>query len=286
MEIRKTNAEDLIPNHHENYVDTGILNILDALSWRRPLILKGPKGSGKTLSIEQWAAAQGIPMVRQDCSDDITSRDLIGSFGVEGDEVYFGLGSVTTAIETANEEGGCLLVLEEVNALPAKAQKMLNGVCDYRQAVEVAKIGKVFRVKPGHKIWIVGTMNPNYSGTYNLNEDFKSRWGFINVPYMSEEKERKLLLDVFSTPAAAAEKNLVDSLLVLAAASRTGKLGDYALSTRDLVHYIQDYESVGIAKAYKIMEGKFEEEDVEHYRAQIMTLAKINLREVKLIDHG
>lgn len=286
MEIRKTNAEDLIPNHHENYVDTGILNILDALSWRRPVILKGPKGSGKTLSIEQWAAAQGIPMVRQDCSDDITSRDLIGSFGVEGNEVYFGLGSVTTAIETANEEGGCLLVLEEVNALPAKAQKMLNGVCDYRQAVEVAKIGKVFRVKPGHKIWIVGTMNPNYSGTYNLNEDFKSRWGFINVPYMSEEKERKLLLDVFSTPAAAAEKNLVDSLLVLAAASRTGKLGDYALSTRDLVHYIQDYESVGIAKAYKIMEGKFEEEDVEHYRAQIMTLAKINLREVKLIDHG
>lgn len=286
MEIRKTKAEDLIPSHHENYVDTGILGVLDALSWRRPLILKGPKGSGKTLSIEQWAASQGVPMVRQDCSDDITARDLIGSFGVEGDEVYFGCGSVTTAIEIANEEGGCVLVLEEVNALPAKAQKMLNGVCDYRQAVEVAKIGKVFKVKPGHKIWIVGTMNPNYSGTYNLNEDFKSRWGFINVPYMSEEKERKLLLDVFSTPAAAAEKNLVDNLLVLAAASRTGKMGDYALSTRDLVHFIEDYECVGIAKAYKIMEGKYEEEDVEHYRTQIMTLAKINLREVKLIDHG
>lgn len=285
MELRRTNPEDLVPSHHDNYVDTGIIDLLDKLAWRRPIILKGPKGTGKTLALEQWAAKQGIPMVRQDCSDDITARDLIGSYGVEGDTVYFGCGSVTTAIETANEEGGCLLVLEEVNALPAKSQKILNGVCDYRQSVEVAKIGKVFKLKPGHKIWIVGTMNPNYGGTYSLNEDFKSRWGFIPVGYMNEDKERKLLMDVFSTPAAAAEKNMVDILLQLASASRTGKLGDYALSTRDLVHFVQDYETVGKNKAFKIMEGKWDEDDVKHYRAQVMSLTRIDLKQFKLIDH-
>ena len=283
--IRKTSAEDLVPDFHEKYVDTGILSVLDTLAWRRPIILKGPKGSGKTLSIEQWAAKQGIPMVRQDCSEDISSRDLIGTFGIEGEEVYYACGSVTTAIEVANEEGGCILVLEEVNALPAKPQKMLNAVCDYRQSIAVAKIGKVFKVKPGHKIWVVGTMNPNYSGTYSLNEDFRSRWGFIQVGYMTEDKERQLLLDVFSSPAGSKEKNMTDRILQLAGASRTKKLGDYALSTRDLVHFIQDYESMGIQHALKVLEGKYDADDIKDFRAQIMSLFKIDLNEVKLISH-
>lgn len=284
--IRKTKADDLIPSYHDSYVDTGLIPLLDKLAWGRPLMLKGPKGSGKTLSLEQWAAHQGIPMVRQDCSEDIGMRDLIGTFGIQGDDVYFALGSVTTAIETANELGGCLLVLEEANALPGKSQKILNSICDYRQAVEVAKLGKVFKVKPGHKIWVVGTMNPNYSGTYSLNEDFRSRWGFVQVNYMNEDLERQLLLDQFTSPAAAKEKNMIDGLLQLAGASRTGKLGDYALSTRDLVHFIGDYEALGMNKAFKVLEGKYEDEDTKDFRAQIMSLFKVDLTKIRLINHN
>lgn len=284
--IRITPASDLVPSYHEKYVDTGILNLLDKLAWRRPLILKGPKGSGKTLALEQWAAKQGIPMVRQDCSEDIGNSDLIGSFGIEGEEVYYGLGSVTTAIETANSEGGCLLVLEEVNALEPKAQKMLNALCDYRQSLAVAKIGKVFKVKPGHQIWVVGTMNPNYSGTYALNEDFRSRWGFVEVGYMHEDKEKQLLLNEFSTPATVTERKLVDSLYSLAMLTRTNKIGDYALSTRDLVHFVHDYEALGTPKALRVLEGKYEQEAVKDFRTQCMTLFKVNLNGVELISHG
>jgi len=284
--IRITPPELLVPSHHDNYVDTGILSLLDKLAWRRPLILKGPKGSGKTLALEQWAALQGIPMVRQDCSEDIGNSDLIGSFGIEGDEVYYGLGSVTTAIETANSEGGCLLVLEEVNSLEPKAQKMLNALCDYRQMLSVAKIGKVFKVKPGHRIWVVGTMNPNYSGTYALNEDFRSRWGFVEVGYMREDKEKQLLMNEFSSPATSTERILIDSLYSLAMLTRTGQIGDYALSTRDLVHFVQDYEALGAAKALRVLEGKYEQESVKDFRTQCMTLFKVNLDQVELIQHG
>lgn len=284
--IRITPASDLVPSYHDKYIDTGIIALLNKLAWRRPIILKGPKGSGKTLALEQWAAMQGIPMVRQDCSEDIGNSDLIGSFGVEGDEVYYGLGAVTTAIETANKEGGCVLVLEEVNALPPKAQKMLNAVCDYRQALSVAKIGKVFKVKPGHQIWVVGTMNPNYSGTYALNEDFRSRWGFVEVDYMHEDKEKQLLHGEFSSPASATERKLVDSLYSLAMLTRTKQLGDYALSTRDLVHFIHDYESLGTAKALKVLEGKYEADAIKDFRTQCMSLFKVNLDGVQLIQHG
>lgn len=287
IRIKRTATEDLIPSYHDDYIDTGIVGLLDKLAWGRPLVLKGPKGSGKTLSIEQWAAKQGVPMVRQDCSEDIGLRDLIGTFGIQGEEVYYGLGSVTTAIDIANNEGGCVLVLEEVNTLPAKAQKILNSVCDYRQAIEVAKIGKVFKVKKGHKIWVVGTMNPNYSGTYSLNEDFRSRWGFLNVGYMTYELEKDLLEKSFSRPIGAAERNIVERILELAEITRTGKLGDYALSTRDLVHFVHDFEALGIQGSLKMLEGKFEDiKDIKDYRAQIASKFEVELKNFSLINHN
>lgn len=286
MELRRPAVADMIPTHADKYVDTGILSLLDDVAWRRPLLLKGPKGSGKTLGIEQWCAKQGVPMMRHDCSEDNTAKDLIGSFGLEGDNVYFGCGALTTAIETANEEGGCVLVLEEVNTLNSRVQKILNPMCDYRQSITVAKIGKVFKLKPGHRVWVVGTMNPNYAGTYNLNEDFKSRWAALSVGYMTEEKERQVLLDMFSTPPGAAQKEVVERLLQLANASRTGKLGNYALSTRDLADFIPDYEVMGKARALKLMEGKYDDiEDIKDFQSQCQSLFTLNLQEVKLIDH-
>lgn len=284
VDLRRVNAEDLIPRRNDKYVDTGIINVLDKLAWGRPLILKGPKGTGKTLSIEQWAAHQGVSVVRQDCTEDTGVRDLIGTFAAQGEDIFYSLGAVTTAIDIANEEGGCVLILEEVNALPPSSQKILNAVCDYRQEVSVPKIGQVFRVKPGHKIWVLGTMNPNYSGTYSLNQDFISRWGFIEVGYMNQKLEKQLLLDSFSQPPNATERNLVDGILILAAETRAGKY-DYALSTRDLVHFIDDYERLGKPGALKVLEGKYDTDKVEDFQGRVMSVFNVNLKKVKLIQH-
>ena len=282
-----TSPDDLIPTSHDNYVDVGLLGLLTKLAWTRPIVLKGPKGTGKTLALEEWAARQGVPMVRQDCSDDIGHRDLVGSYGIAGQSAYYGLGSITTAIEVANAEGACLLVLEEVNALNSKAQKMLNGVCDFRQSIEIAKIGKVFKVKPDCKIWVVGTMNPNYSGTYALNEDFRSRWGFVHVGHMSPDKESDILHHAFKDYGANLDSrtqgNLVRSVLHLALESRTSKLGDYQLSTRDLVHLVSDITRVQIGGALKILEGKFEDDDaIKAYRAVCRSKFGVELADFEL----
>ena len=163
---------------------------------------------------------------------------------------------------------------------------MLNPLCDYRQMLSVAKIGKVFKVKPGHKIWVVGTMNPNYSGTYSLNLDMQNRWGFVEVGYMNEDKEKELLLGEFTTPATATEKQLVDRLYSLASLSRTKQMGEYAISTRDLVYFIQDYEIMGTAQALRMLEGKYEADAVKDFRTQCMSLFKVDLNGVELIKHG
>jgi MoxR-like ATPase len=283
IETRRVPSDLLVPRHIDNYVDIGLQGILTKLAWGRPLILRGPKGSGKTLALEQWACKEGVALVRQDCTEETSVRDLIGTVSIQDGKEVFALGALTTAIEVANEDGGALLVLEEINALPPGSQKILNSIADYRQEVNVPKIGRSFRVNRGNRIWIVGTMNPNYGGTYGLNEDFRSRFGFIDVPYMPEAKEKALLLSAFSTPPSAIERNMVDKLMTLAQETRSGKM-EYSLSTRDLVHFIDDYERLGRDKgqALKILEGKFEGEHIDAYRKRVQALFDINITETKL----
>ena len=284
VELRRIATEYLIPRPIPNFLDIGLSKPLGELAFGPNLILKGPKGAGKNCNIEQFAANMGVPLLTQPCCEDTSVRDLIGAFGVEGDDVYFQLGALPAAVDVANTEGGCILLLDEINTLPPTAQKILNAMCDYRQEVSIPKIGKSFRVDPGKRIWVVGTMNPNYGGTYNLNEDFRSRFEFIEVPYMPKDKEKELLHRQFPGGApSASEKRTVDLLINLAGESRGGAM-EYALSTRDLVNFVLNMLKLGdLGRALKLLEGKFEGDNISNFRARVAsTFVGINLNDQRL----
>ncbi len=174
MDIRRTSTDQLVAREYSGYQDTGLTSLLDKLAWGSPLILKGPKGAGKTLAIEQWAAQNEVPFLRKSCTAETTDRHLLGGYVMKSfEESFFVLGVLGMALDVANEMGGCVLVLEEINALNEEAQKAVNGLADYRREVDLhSRICKVYRLKGGAKVWIIGTMNPGYGGTYELNEDF------------------------------------------------------------------------------------------------------------------
>ena len=281
VEFRRIPTADLTLQSQKDFVDTGILKTLHDLMFGPNLILKGPKGAGKTISFEQLAAQNAIPLLRQECCEETSVRDLLGTYSAQGGDVFFQMGSVTAAIDVANEVGCCILVLEEINTLPPMTQKILNPLCDYRKAVSLPKAGKVFRVEEGKLLWVVGTMNPNYAGTYSLNEDFRSRFEFIEVNYMDMDKERALLLSQFPTPPSAKEKQDVDKLMNIAKETRSERMG-YALSTRDLVQFIRNMLSLDRDRALKLLEGKYEGEHISSFRARIQSGFGVNLNTVKL----
>lgn len=282
IEYRRIDARYLTPRVIDDYQDVGIVGLLESLSFGPNVILKGPKGGGKTLAIEQWAAKHGVPLLRQDCTEETSVRDLIGTFSLQGTEVFYMLGTLTAAIDVANEQGGCVVVLEEINTLPPASQKILNPIADYRQEISVPKIGKVFRVEGKAKIWLVGTMNPNYGGTYNLNEDFRSRFEFVEVNYMPIHMEKDLLHSKFPTPPSVEERRMVDKIVTLAKETRSGDM-EYALSTRDLVQFIENYTHLcSWPKALKMLEGKYEGENIKNFQTRVMSTFQVNLVEVKL----
>jgi MoxR-like ATPase len=280
MRLVRIKPSDLVPDKDPFFVDTGLVSLLDSLSWGDPLILKGPTGAGKTLALEEWCARMSVPMIRENCNTGTDETHLIGSYGMEGHDVFFTLGSLPTAIETANDVGHAVLVLEEVNTLRPQVQSMMFSVADYRKSVECASLGRRFTLAKEAQIWVVGTMNPGYSGTYQLNQALRSRFDFCEVGYMPQAKERKLLEDQF-TSVGVSERQTVARLITIAEESRTNQW-EYALSTRDLVYVIRKSKVIGLPKALKMMVFKFDPEFKEKIYARVQSAFGVNLNEVEL----
>lgn len=160
MTIERLPSEAFAPKSDLIYEDVSKLHpLFDAIAFHANLILVGPKGVAKTLSIASWAGANEHPIVTFDCSEDIRRAHLLGMLTLRGDTSPFVLGPITTAIEIANEVGRCILCLEEINALTPSVQKMLNAIGDYRRRVEVPECQRVFELNPKAELWVCGTMN-------------------------------------------------------------------------------------------------------------------------------
>lgn len=283
LRITRTSSNQLIPRPYDKYVDFGLLDYLRIKSFGEPIIFKGAKGTGKTMAIEQFASEIEVPLVRHPCTEEDTARDLYGTFTLDGS---FSLGSLTTAIDVANSEGGCILVLEEINALSPRAQKMLNPLTDHRQEVVLPKAGHVFRVEPTARLWVIGTMNPNYAGTYDINEDLMSRFTIVNVGFMQKKKEMEILDKEFEAALGrqpnARERVLLRSLFELAEYTRSNTMG-YALSTRDLVAVMRSWaQHEDLARPLKELEGKYDAAGLVEFQRRVASGLKIDLTSTEL----
>jgi MoxR-like ATPase len=264
-------------NNSLKYADVWNLHgLFDGLGFKSNLILVGPKGIGKTLSFQAYAAKKSVPIVTADCSEDVRRGNLIGMHILRGQETPFILGPVTTAIEIANEVGYCVLVLEEINALSPQMQKVLNPIADFRQKVEVPECGRIFNLRSGAKLWLVGTMNTSaYGGVYSLNEDLKSRFRMLSLGYPKPEEETKIIKAHFPT---GLDESLLKKVQLLAQETRQKAL-EYALSPRDVVQIIEDTGNIGLERSLRIAIGKFEGEDQTAVKARIQSIFGIALKE-------
>ncbi len=232
------------------------------------LLLNGPKGIGKTLSIAKWASNKKLPFIEYDCSEGTKETNLLGRFTMDKNgSTPFKLGVIPTIIECANKHGEAVLVLEELNALTPAMQKVLNPLLDWRNGVFVEAVEKHYRLDKGCKIAIFATMNPSsYGGGNELNEDLASRFGIWVWKYPRTSDEKKAI------NSQGIPKDFVKGMFNLAKESRAmEKKGevDYAISTRDLDAVFK------LFRAYKEIKGI----DVERMVLEIKVLGNYEVED-------
>jgi len=273
MQIERLETQDYLPRPGLVYEDVFKLHPLyEKIAFNANIILSGPKGVGKSLSVASFAAIKKCPIITFDCSEDIRRSHLLGMFILKGNETPFVLGPLTTAFEIANETGECILVLEEINALTPQMQKVLNAPSDFRCRLEVPEAKRVFKLIGKSKLWIVGTMNTaTYGGVYQLNEDLKSRFRLLPLSYPAPAEEKAILEKVLNGAGSTLKTKVVEQVITLAHETRQKAL-EYPLSTRDVVQILEDIGMVGIEKAMWMALGKFEGEDQDTVRARIESI--------------
>lgn len=239
------------------YVDIfGLHDVYDKVAFRRNLILQGPPGAGKSLSVAAWCQKRDLPYIPFDCSVDIKRAQLYGARTIERNSSPFVLGSLVTAIAVANECGSAVLALEEIAALRPEQQKALNGLTDFRRSIALPEAETVFALKPGADLWVVGTMNEyGTAGSFSLNPDLMSRFGIIMLGYPTPAQEKAVLADRFAKTFVA-DQPLVDQILLLAEHTRQGTT-EYCIGTRDVVQFLEDVANGTVPLALSLLLGKF-----------------------------
>jgi MoxR-like ATPase len=143
-----------------------------------------------------------------------------------------------------------------MNTLSSQMQKLLNPVLDFRRKLEVPEISARFELNDGANLFVIGTANPTgYGGTYDINEDLKSRFVEVEMTYPMPPAEKRILR-AMAPEGFEFTQSAFDTLVNLAKETRQGAM-HYMLSTRDLVQALHLVPRVGWTTVMFLMGQKF-----------------------------
>ncbi len=153
------------------------------------LLLSGAKATGKNILAENLAWIFGRPVYNISFNVNTDSSSLIGTDTFRENEVQLRKGSVYRCAE----EGG-FGILDEINMAKNDAASVLHATLDHRRIIDVPGYEKI-DLHPATRF--IGTMNYGYAGTRELNEALVSRFLVIDMPALTEENLRRVLLHDF-----------------------------------------------------------------------------------------
>lgn len=160
-------------------------DVMTAVVLRKPVLLKGPTGAGKTRMAESISALFGQPMQSINSSVDLDAEALLGfKTLVQKDgqsHIEFVEGPVVTAMKK-----GHLLYIDEINMAKAETLPILHSALDHRRMMTNPFTGEVIEAHPD--FGVIAAINEGYIGTAPMNEALKNRFIAYPIPYLTGEQ--------------------------------------------------------------------------------------------------
>lgn len=165
------------------------------------VILQGPKGTGKTSL--PYAVTQALGWQDPLKIDVYTLRSTVDLFGsdaaVDGSTLFRRsafLDYIEAAITALRQklDTQFLVVLDEINRVHEKSKQGMHGLFDHTRQVSFVTAGQGnITVTLPPNLHVIGTMNPGYAGTYEIDEAMLSRFQFLSIQRMPADYETKRL---------------------------------------------------------------------------------------------
>lgn len=163
---------------------------LAALLAGENLLLVGPKATGKNVLAENLAAVFNRPQWDISFYLNTDAASLIGTDTFSNGEVSLRRGPIYQCAD----EGG-FGVLDEINMAKNESLSVLHATLDFRRIIDVPGYD---RIELSLCTRFIATMNYGYAGTREVNEALASRFMVINMPIISAENLKKLMLAQFT----------------------------------------------------------------------------------------
>jgi len=178
-----------------DFVETNneIALIVYAIDEGKNCLLSGPTGCGKSFAIEEVAKAEKRKLWTVNCDVELDKTEIVGHYEVVSD----GDGNTETrwvrGILPMAMENGDWIVLDEVNMARPEVMSVLHQALDHRRTLTIKEHGNE-EIKAHKNFRVFATMNPEYSGTAELNYAFRRRFEVIvEMDYLSSAKEKSLI---------------------------------------------------------------------------------------------
>eukprot|EP00934_Nitzschia_sp_Nitz4_P000670 Nitzschia sp. Nitz4//scaffold122_size67431//7852//24798//NITZ4_006082-RA/size67431-snap-gene-0.19-mRNA-1//1//CDS//3329534394//670//frame0 len=189
---------------------TNAFRVLRAMQLRKPVLLEGSPGVGKTSLITALAAASGNKLVRINLSEQTDIADLMGSdlpvqsSTAGGASFEWCDGIFLTAIKE-----GSWVLLDELNLATQSVLEGLNSCLDHRGTVFIPELGKTFECPSTFRVF--GAQNPlgQGGGRKGLPKSFLNRFTKVYVDALTDSDLRVIVGSQFGSIDAS----LVDKMI-------------------------------------------------------------------------
>lgn len=177
---------------------------------QQPTLLTGPTGTGKTELVMLLGRVLGLPVhIYEMGAMHDPEAQLLGQQALVNGEK----GSVTTFqysrfTEDIQQPG--IILFDEINRAPASCHNILFPLLDRRRTLTVEKADdpgkRIMRVHPECVFFATANLGGIYTGAEELDAAFANRFKKIELDYLPEAEEVKLIVDRTHIPEKIAQR--------------------------------------------------------------------------------